>query len=239
MQSAASHAQLGCSGCDACYAAALLLHVPAAAPVMRHASCVMRPAQSIGTTASLPRAMALVLRRALARACSAQAAPAALQRGFAAGPIGACSGTPEEIFDRKARAGRVPRRRCRVSHTHTALAWLVRALGSRPARCSHARRSVLQWVQVPDRCCAAAAAQVTIYSPARAASQQGKALVGTWKIAFGEGERCGAPRRARNPSARSTTHALALGSSQLGEPADGLDVHGGPAGARGAQLAGV
>jgi hypothetical protein len=167
--------------------------------------------------ASLPRAaMALVLRRALARACSAQAAPAALQRGFAAGPIGACSGTPEEIFDRKARAGRVPPRRCRVTHTHTALAWLVCALASQPARCSHAAHRFAVGASVPDRCCAAAAAQVTIYSPARAASQQGKALVGTWKIAFGEGERCGAPRRARNPSARSTTHAHARTRSVSG-----------------------
>jgi hypothetical protein len=33
-------------------------------------------------------------------------------------------------------------------------------------------------------------AQVFIYSPARTASQQGKALNGTWKLAFGEGERC-------------------------------------------------
>jgi hypothetical protein len=32
---------------------------------------------------------------------------------------------------------------------------------------------------------------VTIFAPARTASQQGKALNGTWKISFGEGERCG------------------------------------------------
>jgi len=37
--------------------------------------------------------------------------------------------------------------------------------------------------------------QVVIYSPARTASQQGKALNGTWKIAFGEGTRCVCRRR--------------------------------------------
>jgi hypothetical protein len=31
---------------------------------------------------------------------------------------------------------------------------------------------------------------VIIFSPARSASQQGKALNGTWKIAFGNAERC-------------------------------------------------
>jgi hypothetical protein len=53
--------------------------------------------------------MALALRRALqvarqAPASAPAAFAAALQRGFSAGPMGACSGTPEAIFDRKVRA---------------------------------------------------------------------------------------------------------------------------------------
>ena len=76
-----------------------------------------------------------------------------------------------------------------------------------------------------------AAPQVVIFSPARSASQQGKATNGGWKIAFGEKERCApcnALRSRRNPTGLCTYFAPCLTPArlpQVGEPADGVDQH--------------
>jgi hypothetical protein len=141
--------------------------------------------------------MALALRRALQRGAAAGgvapvAACALALRGYAAGVVGACSGTPEAIYERKARRAtrHAPRHATHTACTHTN----THAHTHGSAACHARGASRLQWVQCrlrPNACvCFACAPQVFIYSPARTASQQGKALNGTWKLSFGEGERC-------------------------------------------------
>jgi hypothetical protein len=95
--------------------------------------------------------MALALRRALQRgAASVGVAPAAAcataLRGYAADVVGACSGTPEAIFERKARRA-APRR---VTHAPTHTHARTHRTHARAA-CHAGGRSaggvVLQWVQ--------------------------------------------------------------------------------------------
>ena len=79
--------------------------------------------------------------------------------------------------------------------------------------------------------------QVTLYSPARSSSQHAPNDGGTWKLAFGEEARC-APGREPcriNPTVfgsasvglrcpRTAECVACSSATQVGEPADGLDV---------------
>ena len=158
---------------------------------------------------------------------TAQRAAAQAARLFATGPAGSCSGVPEEIFQHKARA-----------FIHT---WLSVVAAQLACGCLRVHELLL-----------GLCLQVTIFAPARSACQQGKGGQGTWKIAFGEQQRCvPSPclslclraHRADTPvepyaplclphntltRAWASSSRLSL-SIQVGEPAHGMDQHRRPA----------